>query len=149
MLNEGNQIHNFMSSSGSASVINYSSGSDFLTSYSSGSGSGSGSKSQKVTVPTVPVPVPVPQHWRVAWLILVCGVAQLGCGVIQYRVRRGSVEWCKVAQLRTGRGLVMVRPGSVRVWCGSVQGAAWLSSGCSVAQFRVRRGTVQGAAWLS
>jgi hypothetical protein len=58
MLNEGNQIHNFMSSSGSRSVINYGSGSDFLTSYSSGSGS----KSQKVTVPTVPVPVPVPQH---------------------------------------------------------------------------------------
>jgi hypothetical protein len=41
-------------------LINYGSGSDFLTSYSSGSGSGS--KSQKVTVPTVPVPVPVPQH---------------------------------------------------------------------------------------
>ena len=59
MLNEGNQIHNFMSSSGSGSVINYGSGSDFLTSYSSGSGSGS--RSQKVTVPTVPVPVP--QHW--------------------------------------------------------------------------------------
>ena len=60
MFNEGNQIHNFMSSSGSGSVINYGSGSgsDFLTSYSSGSGSGS--KSQKVTVPTVPVPVP--QH---------------------------------------------------------------------------------------
>jgi hypothetical protein len=55
MLNEVNQIHNFMSSSGSGSVINYGSGSDFLTSYSSGSGSGS--KSQKVTVPTVPVPV--------------------------------------------------------------------------------------------
>jgi hypothetical protein len=52
MLNEGNQIHNFMSCSGS--------GSDFLTSY--GSGYGSGSTSQKVTVPTVPVPVPVPQH---------------------------------------------------------------------------------------
>ncbi len=43
MFNEGNQIHNFMSSS------------DFLTSQ------GSGSTSQKVTVPTVPVPVP--QHW--------------------------------------------------------------------------------------
>ncbi len=58
--NEGNQIHNFMSSSGSGIVINYGSGSDFLTSY------GSGSTSQKVTVPTVPVPVPVPvpQHWR-------------------------------------------------------------------------------------
>jgi hypothetical protein len=62
MFNEGNQIHNFMSSSGSGTVINYGSGSgsDFLTSY----GSGSGSTSQKVTVPTVPVPVlvPVPQH---------------------------------------------------------------------------------------
>jgi hypothetical protein len=45
MLNEGNQIHNLVSSSGS----------DFLTSF------GSGSTSQKVTVPTVPVPVP--QRW--------------------------------------------------------------------------------------
>ncbi len=55
MFDEGNQIHNFMSSSGSGTVINYryGSGSDFLTSY------GSGSTSQKVTVPTVPVP----QHW--------------------------------------------------------------------------------------
>jgi hypothetical protein len=51
---EGNQIHN----SGSGTVINYGSGSDFLTSY----GPGSGSTSQKVTVPTVPVPVP--QHWQ-------------------------------------------------------------------------------------
>ncbi len=60
MFYEGNQIHNFMSSSGSGTVINYGSGSgsDFLTSY--GSGYGSGSTSQKVTVPTVPVPVP--QH---------------------------------------------------------------------------------------
>jgi hypothetical protein len=58
MINEGNQIHNFMSSSGSGAVINYGSGSDFLTSY--GSGYCSGSTSQKVTVPTVPVPVP--QH---------------------------------------------------------------------------------------
>jgi hypothetical protein len=40
MLNEGNHIHNFISSSGSG----------FLTSY------GSGSASQKVTVHTVPVP---------------------------------------------------------------------------------------------
>ena len=48
MFNEGNQIHNFISSSGS----------DFLTSY--GSGYGSGSTSQKVTVPMVPVPVPAP-----------------------------------------------------------------------------------------
>jgi hypothetical protein len=66
IFNEGNQIHNFMSSSGSGTVINYGSGSDFLTSY--GSGSSSGSTSQKVTVPTIPVPVPtvpvpVPQHW--------------------------------------------------------------------------------------
>jgi hypothetical protein len=62
MFNEGNQIHNCISSSGSGTVINYGSGSgsDFLTSY--GSGYGSGSTSQKVTVPTVPVPVPVPQH---------------------------------------------------------------------------------------
>jgi hypothetical protein len=52
MFNEGNQIHIFMPSSGSGTVINYGSGSgsDFLTSY------GSGSTSQKVTVPTVPVP---------------------------------------------------------------------------------------------
>ncbi len=57
--NEGNQIHNFISSSGSGTVTNYGSGSDFVTSY--GSGYGSGSTSQKVTVPTVPVPVP--QHW--------------------------------------------------------------------------------------
>jgi hypothetical protein len=60
IFNEGNQIYKFMSSSGSGTVINYSSGSDFLTSY--GSSYGSGSTSQKVTVPTVPVPVPVPQH---------------------------------------------------------------------------------------
>ncbi len=53
MLNEGNQIHNFISSSCSGTLINYGSGSDFLTSY------GSGSTRQKVTVPTVPVP----QHW--------------------------------------------------------------------------------------
>jgi hypothetical protein len=46
MLNEDNQIHNFISSSGS----------DFLTSY------GFGSTRQKVTVPTVPVPVP--QYWK-------------------------------------------------------------------------------------
>ncbi len=55
MLNKGNQIHNFISSYGSRTVINYGSGSDFLTSY------GSGSTRQKVMVPTDPVPVP--QHW--------------------------------------------------------------------------------------
>ena len=49
---EGNQIHNPISSSGSGTVTNYGSGSDFLTSC----GSGSSSTSQKVTVPTVPVP---------------------------------------------------------------------------------------------
>jgi hypothetical protein len=55
IFNERNQIHNFMSSSGSGTVIDYGSGSgsDFLPSY------GSGSTSQKVTVPTVPAP----QHW--------------------------------------------------------------------------------------
>jgi hypothetical protein len=57
MLNEGNQIHNFITSSGSGTLINYGSGSDVLTSY----GSGSDYTSQKVTVPTVPVPVP--QRW--------------------------------------------------------------------------------------
>jgi hypothetical protein len=66
MFNEGNQIHNFMSSSGSGTVISYGSGSVFLTSY--GSGYGSGSTSQKVTVPTVPVPVPVPQHC-IQWMV--------------------------------------------------------------------------------
>ncbi len=52
ILNEGNQIQNFISSFGSGIVINYDSvsGFAFLTS------SGSDSTSQKVTVPTVPVP---------------------------------------------------------------------------------------------
>jgi hypothetical protein len=48
--NKGNQINIFISSSGSGTLINYGFGSDFLTSY------GSGSASQKVTVPMVPVP---------------------------------------------------------------------------------------------
>ncbi len=47
ILNEWNQILNFISSSGSETLINY-----FLTSY------GSGSSSQKVTVSKVPVPNP-------------------------------------------------------------------------------------------
>jgi len=47
-----------MSSSGSGTVINYGSGSDFLANY--GSGYAAGSTSQKLPVP---VPVPVPQHW--------------------------------------------------------------------------------------
>ncbi len=38
-LNEGNRIHNLISSSGSGTVISYGSGSDFLISYGSGSGS--------------------------------------------------------------------------------------------------------------
>ena len=53
MFKEGNQIHNFMSSSGSGTVINYASGSgsDFLTSYDSyGSGSGSGSTTLLLTL---------------------------------------------------------------------------------------------------
>ncbi len=53
ILNEGNQKLNFISSSGFITVINYDSGSDFLTSYSSGS------TSQKVMVMVL---VPVPQH---------------------------------------------------------------------------------------
>ncbi len=36
-LNEGNQIHNFISSFSSGTFINYGSGSDILTSYGSGS----------------------------------------------------------------------------------------------------------------
>ncbi len=47
MFNEGNQIHNFMTSSGSGTVINYGSGSDFL----------------QVTVP-VPVPVSLVKKLR-------------------------------------------------------------------------------------
>ncbi len=68
ILDEGDQIHNFISSSGSGTVINYGSGSgtEFLTSY--GSSSGSGSTSQKVTVPTVPVPVP--QHCSKGYITL-------------------------------------------------------------------------------
>jgi hypothetical protein len=38
-LNEGNLINNFISSSGSGTVISSGSGSEFLTSYGSGSGS--------------------------------------------------------------------------------------------------------------
>ena len=53
-VNVGNQIHNFISSSGSGTVINYGSGYDFLTSY------GSGSTRQIVKVP-------VPQHCRLKW----------------------------------------------------------------------------------
>ena len=51
----------FMSSPDTGTVINYGSGSDFLTNY--GSGYVPGSTSLKLPVP-VPVPVPVPQHWH-------------------------------------------------------------------------------------
>ncbi len=92
MFNEGNQIHNFMSSSGSGTVINYGSGSNFLTSY--GSRSGSGSTSQKVTVPTVPVPqhchflplFPIRRIHAVIYLppdpffIQCCGSVKFWCG---------------------------------------------------------------------
>ncbi len=52
MLNEGNQMHNSISSSGPRTVISY------------------GSTSQKVTVPTVLVPLPVPQRWSGSYLSL-------------------------------------------------------------------------------
>ncbi len=77
--NEGNQIHNVISSSGSGTVINYGSGSDFLTSY----GSGSGSTSQKVTVPTVPVPVP--QHC----FPRIDNETSLNVSIARYRCRSG------------------------------------------------------------
>jgi hypothetical protein len=58
-------------------------------------------------------------------------------------VRRGSV---RVQRDSVGCGVAQFR-----VRCGSVQGAAWLSSGCGmaqlgcgVAQYRVRRGSVEG-----
>ncbi len=70
MLNKGNQTHNLISSSGSGTVINYGSGSDFLTSY------GSGFTSQNVTVPSIPVPVPQHCLWltrNVPYLSLLVG----------------------------------------------------------------------------
>ncbi len=60
-----------------------------------------------------------------AWLSSGCGMAQLGCSVAQYRVRRGSGEGRGVAQLRVHRGSVdRVQLGSVRVQRDSVQGVA-------------------------
>jgi hypothetical protein len=90
MFNEGNQIHNLISSSGSGTVINYGSGSDFLTSY--GSGYGSGSTSQKVTVPTVPVPqhclknsnIPNPNQNRALWRIFSSN--RSGCLIIFHKM---------------------------------------------------------------
>jgi hypothetical protein len=70
-------------------------------------------------------------------------VAQLRMGPGSVKVQCGSVQGA--AWLRS------VWPGSVRVRRGSVQGAEWLSSGCSVAhlgcgvaQYRVQRGSVEG-----
>ncbi len=96
MFNEGNQIHNFISSSGSGTVINYGSGSssNFLTSY--GSGYGSGSTSQKVTVPTVPVPVPVPQH---------CLELMLSSGMKCYYLGLNVIIWD--AMLSSGANVII------------------------------------------
>jgi hypothetical protein len=55
----------------------------------------------------------------------------------QYRVRCDSVEGCDVAQL-------LMVSGSVRVQCGSVQGAVWLSK-VRRGSVRVRHGSVPGA----
>jgi hypothetical protein len=77
MFNGGKQMYNFMSSFGSGTVIKYGSGSDFLTSY------GSGSTSQKVTVPTVPVPVP--QHW-IKYLHNVISICENFCDFISVPV---------------------------------------------------------------
>jgi hypothetical protein len=69
----------------------------------------------------------------VAWLSSARGVAQLGYGVNQHRVWRGSVKGCDVAQLRMGRG-------SVEYGAWLSKGVAWLSrvrrgkAGCSVAK---------------
>jgi hypothetical protein len=72
-------------------------------------------------------------------------MAQLGCGVAQYRVRCGSVEGCGVAQFRVRRGSVdRVQHGSVRVQCDSVQGAAWIQFRCEVTQYGVQLDSVEG-----
>ncbi len=97
MFNEGNQIHNFMSSSGSGTVINYGSGSDFLTSY----GYGSGSTSQKVPVPTVPVPVPVPQHCRKDPWIVVKGLERFKCHQFMLAARSPVLAAMQVNTVKT------------------------------------------------
>ncbi len=66
ILNEGNQIHNFISSSGSGTVTNYGSGSDFWLFNKLRFRFPNGS--QEVTIPTVPVP----QRWNVnQYLVLI------------------------------------------------------------------------------
>jgi len=117
LFNEGNQVHNFMSSSGSGTVINYGSGSgsDFLTSY------GSGSTSLKVMVPTVPVPVP--HHcslhtasWnfvrdRVTWLaakveLMFCTTFAASCVVFGKANHAGEIENRKCLQPHRAGGRV-------------------------------------------
>ncbi len=76
---------NVMFSSCTGTVIKYGSGSDFSTSY------GSGSTSQKVTVPTVPVPQHWPNDtyrinsWRSASILLIC-VMPPGFGFLQTNI---------------------------------------------------------------
>ncbi len=67
------------------------------------------------------------------------------------RVQRGSVRCGVGGSVRVRHGSVRVRHGSVGVRHDSVQGAVWLSSGCSVdssgcgmAQYRVRHHSVEG-----
>ena len=59
MVNEGNQLHNFISGFGAGTVINYGSGSDFLTSNGSGSGKTKSYRSGSTTL------VKSKQFWRV------------------------------------------------------------------------------------
>jgi hypothetical protein len=80
ILNEGNHIRNFISSSGSGTVIDYGSGSDSLTIY------GSGSASQNVTIPTVPVPqhsIPVVRTVRYGYSKLPPGADTVGTSVFK------------------------------------------------------------------
>jgi hypothetical protein len=76
-----------------------------------------------------------------AWISTGCGLAQLlGCDMAQLRMGCGSIR----VQCGSVQGAVWfsrVRCGSERVWRGSVQGG--------VAQFRVRGGSVQVAVWFS
>ncbi len=91
MLIEGNQIHDFISSSGSGTVINYGSGSDFLKSYGSYS---SGSTTLKVRVHTFVI------LYHTSWVIR--GLAHRNLRILFIRSRRrrplslflsGSAAW--------------------------------------------------------
>ncbi len=90
MLNEGNQIQSFISSSGTRTVINYGSGSDFLTSY------GSGSISKKITVP-------VPQHCKKERKIAAClsGCLYLQRSPRSHTLRRKSRQVCPSSARRS------------------------------------------------